>query len=274
MTTEDALLAAVFADPADDAPRLIYADWLDEQGDCDRAEFIRVQIELAHRGRGDPEGHYLRAREHALLAKHGRNWAAPLANLALSWSFRRGFVDGVKVAAATFLKRGADLFAAAPIRHVSLVGAGLLGPVLPACAALALVASLDLSEARLWASHLALLLNSPHVVRLEALSLGNNRLRRYGAAVLATAPLPPSLTRLELQGNLLHNAGAVLLANCPRVRGLRVLGLRFNGIGNEGANALATSPCLDGLIRLDLRNNYIDGARQALRDRFGDRVRF
>ena len=44
---EQSLLAAVLADPDDDAPRLIYADWLDEQGDCDRAEFIRVQCELA-----------------------------------------------------------------------------------------------------------------------------------------------------------------------------------------------------------------------------------
>lgn len=32
---------------ADDSVRLIYADWLDEQGDTLRAEFIRVQVELA-----------------------------------------------------------------------------------------------------------------------------------------------------------------------------------------------------------------------------------
>jgi hypothetical protein len=30
--TEDALLRAVLADPLDDAPRLIMADWLDEHG--------------------------------------------------------------------------------------------------------------------------------------------------------------------------------------------------------------------------------------------------
>jgi uncharacterized protein (TIGR02996 family) len=43
----DALLRAVLAAPDDDAPRLIYADWLDEHGDPARAEFIRAQVVLA-----------------------------------------------------------------------------------------------------------------------------------------------------------------------------------------------------------------------------------
>lgn len=34
--------------PYDDGPRLVYADWLEEQGECARAEFIRVQCELAN----------------------------------------------------------------------------------------------------------------------------------------------------------------------------------------------------------------------------------
>jgi uncharacterized protein (TIGR02996 family) len=44
---EAALLAAVLAGPDDDLPRLVYADWLDENGRPERAEFIRVQCELA-----------------------------------------------------------------------------------------------------------------------------------------------------------------------------------------------------------------------------------
>ncbi len=39
-----AFLDAIVADIDDNAPRLIYADWLDEQGDSNRAEFIRVQV--------------------------------------------------------------------------------------------------------------------------------------------------------------------------------------------------------------------------------------
>lgn len=47
MTERDALLRAVLADPADDTVRLAFADWLDENGESERAEFIRVQVELA-----------------------------------------------------------------------------------------------------------------------------------------------------------------------------------------------------------------------------------
>jgi uncharacterized protein (TIGR02996 family) len=47
-----ALLRGVRERPADDLPRLVIADWLDEHGEGDRAEFIRVQCELARRGEG------------------------------------------------------------------------------------------------------------------------------------------------------------------------------------------------------------------------------
>jgi uncharacterized protein (TIGR02996 family) len=43
MTEQDAILAAILADPAADLPRLVYADWIEEhQGKEDRAEFIRI----------------------------------------------------------------------------------------------------------------------------------------------------------------------------------------------------------------------------------------
>lgn len=45
---EHALLQAILASPEDDLPRLALADLLEETGDGDRAEFIRMQIELAH----------------------------------------------------------------------------------------------------------------------------------------------------------------------------------------------------------------------------------
>ena len=49
MTDDDSFLRAIGAAPADDAPRLVYADWLDDHGQPERAEFIRVQCELACR---------------------------------------------------------------------------------------------------------------------------------------------------------------------------------------------------------------------------------
>jgi uncharacterized protein (TIGR02996 family) len=39
---EKAFLRDISANPEDDAPRLIFADWLEEQGDAARAEFSRA----------------------------------------------------------------------------------------------------------------------------------------------------------------------------------------------------------------------------------------
>ena len=50
-TAHDAFLEAIIAAPGDDTPRLVYADWLEEHGEGERAEFIRVQIVLS-----SPEG--------------------------------------------------------------------------------------------------------------------------------------------------------------------------------------------------------------------------
>jgi uncharacterized protein (TIGR02996 family) len=61
----DALFAAIHAAPDDDAPRLIFADWLDENGEPERADYFRVRVELKRAG-FDPkemEALYLRLRE-------------------------------------------------------------------------------------------------------------------------------------------------------------------------------------------------------------------
>jgi uncharacterized protein (TIGR02996 family) len=42
-----AFLRSIIENWEDDTPRLVYADWLEEHGNADRAEFIRVQCELA-----------------------------------------------------------------------------------------------------------------------------------------------------------------------------------------------------------------------------------
>jgi uncharacterized protein (TIGR02996 family) len=47
LTAGPNLMAAIIADSANDLWRLQYADWLEENGDEERAEFVRVQCELA-----------------------------------------------------------------------------------------------------------------------------------------------------------------------------------------------------------------------------------
>jgi uncharacterized protein (TIGR02996 family) len=94
MTDRDALLRAICEAPDDDAPRLIYADWLDEHGDPRQAEFIRVQIELARAREDDQQTHLLKQREQDLW-RELRKWRyAPPDWMSLYLGhFRRGFAD-------------------------------------------------------------------------------------------------------------------------------------------------------------------------------------
>lgn len=48
MSEADALLDAIFDHPDEDTPRLVYADWLQENGQQNYAEFIRLQCAVAH----------------------------------------------------------------------------------------------------------------------------------------------------------------------------------------------------------------------------------
>lgn len=47
MNEELAFLNVLRANPEDDTTRLVYADWLDEHGDSERAAYLRLLVELA-----------------------------------------------------------------------------------------------------------------------------------------------------------------------------------------------------------------------------------
>jgi uncharacterized protein (TIGR02996 family) len=61
-------LEAIRADPDDDTPRLVFADWLDENKQPDRAALIRTQIERDRLAADDDRQSDLQARELRLLA--------------------------------------------------------------------------------------------------------------------------------------------------------------------------------------------------------------
>lgn len=86
--TEEALLADIYARPFEDAPRLVYADWLLERGDP-RGEFIVLQFK-------EEKSKAELKREAELLKANEKKWLGPLANVVLKdVEFRRGFVSTV-----------------------------------------------------------------------------------------------------------------------------------------------------------------------------------
>jgi uncharacterized protein (TIGR02996 family) len=138
--TQAGLMDALLRNPADDAPRLLLADWLDIDGppecrDPARAEFIRVQCELARlpdcghefpaadcpecrRNPPSPamrvRAAALRGRERALIQANGLAWVRSLPGgpwavdgrgdgFANRCAFARGFVARVECPLAAFL---------------------------------------------------------------------------------------------------------------------------------------------------------------------------
>jgi uncharacterized protein (TIGR02996 family) len=80
LTTEQAFLQAIREQPDDDAPRLIFADWLEDNRGTEgqvRAEFIRAQCALERGGLDAARWLELEARQNELLGLHGAEWAGP-----------------------------------------------------------------------------------------------------------------------------------------------------------------------------------------------------
>jgi uncharacterized protein (TIGR02996 family) len=81
MDEREALVAAIAANPDDDTPRLAFADWLQEHGEDDRAEFIRLECERARLTEDDPRCHEIITHVKGLFTKHMDSWIAPLCRV-------------------------------------------------------------------------------------------------------------------------------------------------------------------------------------------------
>src|SRR5436309_3641087 len=97
MDDADAFLDLIRLHPDDDGPRLVYADWLDDHGDPERAEFVRAQCALEAMPPEDAGRPGLQRRAQELLGRHGKGWASVLPGGVEDWTFRRGFIEEVRV---------------------------------------------------------------------------------------------------------------------------------------------------------------------------------
>jgi uncharacterized protein (TIGR02996 family) len=133
-------LHAILAHPGDDGPRLVAADWWDEQGAAERAEFVRVQCELArlpHYGTclttcapPDFEGCPNRAQRRRERELYRGEWdaeAIPAEWVTADESYpafvyHRGFAEEIACPAADFLAHAGAIRAACPLRRARLTG--------------------------------------------------------------------------------------------------------------------------------------------------------
>lgn len=139
-TTEQALLRAILDTPADDAPRLIYADWLEENGQPERAEFIRVQCELARIPAEDlaetnfwegqlsdgparyfPIAKLLRkSRKKGIFVKVSRGLHVGNERPLIECIFHRGFSSEIRCTLGEWLQHGPRIVAEHPVEWVRL----------------------------------------------------------------------------------------------------------------------------------------------------------
>jgi uncharacterized protein (TIGR02996 family) len=215
--TETELLAAIQADLDDDAPRLVYADWLSERGDP-RGEFIQVQCKLEKQ-----RTRVLEYKERRLLAEHQEYWLRNIQERARSVSvyvqvvrFRRGLPE--ELIGSGRVNYGLDrvLELAPTVRRLSFylrepVGDDDLLPELEALLALrpwralTIGPNLDDEGARVLA-------RSRNLARLEALGLTRAGVGADGLRALAALPIR-ELTLIENGGriDLSHIAGMTTL---------------------------------------------------------------
>jgi uncharacterized protein (TIGR02996 family) len=207
MTPDDAFMQAII-ESHDDTPRLVYADWLDDHGDSDRAIFIRVQVELARLPLDDPRRPGLKTSERRLQEKHERLWATPLLDIVWDWGFRRGFVEFVALPFSTPLDHADTVFQSAPVRELRLDCPALSARPAPLprrpnprtleqlanlerlvrCAGLQRLTTLDLSGCRIEDDGLRRLLASPHLVQLRSLDLARTGIGSPACGACSAGP--------------------------------------------------------------------------------------
>jgi uncharacterized protein (TIGR02996 family) len=228
MTEQQALFRAVCEAPWDDLPRLVYADWLEEHGQPDRAAFIRHQCEYPSVD--------LRFQFHDRLPV----WFAELPRLrGVKWWtnwFERGFVSTVTVASARASADHADaVFAASPVDAVEIrrVAERTLGRVLGS-RYLSRLKWLCLRGAR--GEVAPQVADCPHLTRLDRLLIWGS-FTDAGAEALAAGRYLGGLKMLSLSGHSLTDRGARALADSLNLAGVTCLVL--NGAGGLSRRALS-----------------------------------
>jgi uncharacterized protein (TIGR02996 family) len=252
MTREEAFAQAILEAPDDDVARLVYADWLQEQGDARKAvrgQLILVRHECRQLFTDDLRLAEPRSRERELLSTLEIDWRVRYPRFVHdNWS--HGFVEKILLPGT-----------------LNDLGPGELSPYvrLAADPDFALVRTLgrnlDVPFSPLKAEDLSALLRSPHFKVRELFLFGQYSFNGY----------------VEEFNPFVDLDGVVALAGSPAVASVKRLSLISNGIGDRHAEALLNSPHLTNCTELAISDYPLRGREcfvtpellRALRDRFG-----
>lgn len=290
---ELALLAGIAAHADADLPRLVYADWLEERGFERRAEFIRLQCEIAGKETLPRAALnvfvHLWKRQQVLLDDHLPDILGPLAAplVRARPRFRRGFVDEVELHVRDFLPLAEGIAALRPRPSVVSVTHLLARPFeFVRCPHIGSVTRLAVFDA----DHIDRPPTEPppatdevaaairRLDRLEAISLEGIPVDDpyVGEPPDQEPPLPfpPNLSEIDFSYRRMTDDGVIALLNTGLLRRLKRIILGGNPLTDQAAMELADRL---GPVRtveqLNLRFTMIGTAgHAALLAAFGSRV--
>ena len=271
MSDHDALVAAICDQPDEDTPRLVYADWLDENDRPEQAAFVRAQVELARTPPWEPFAVLCKwRRPEWQTGKPFRETLPRVDGSGVEWhaeAFRRGLGWRLNVRnPIAWEQQEAQVLERAPVGEMYLWSAPTLdhwrafaaSPVVPRLRKLHLVTSPI--------EPLRVLRDTP-----EALGITDLYFERAGGAgipfvveVLLASPLG------TVVGGLHYHVGGGPLDELidARVRGeppLERLSLAAMGLTADHVRRLCEGPLIGQVRELDLRNNFLeDGGIRAL----------
>lgn len=273
MSDRAALLAAICASPAEDTPRLAFADWLDENADGlsgangarARAQFIRDDVAAAARDEYDPARlrwelieKPRREREPWVRAAHAPELLSPERSGGL---LRRGFPWWVRLGPREFLASADRVLAQVPGGTLSFARPDAHWDALARSPHLARLTGLHVRQTQLGPGAVQQLADAPHAAGIEWLSAGRDGLTAAAVPVLVRSALMARLTRLDLDGRT--GAGGVFVDNLAQVRGpvrLRELGLAESWLSGAHLQRLLTATAAEHIERLLLGGNTFGAA--------------
>ena len=277
MSEREALIQTILDNPADDAARLVYADWQQEHGDPFHAELIRLQCKRGSKGKPDKrERELLKRPENAVLLERGE-------------AFERGFVTEARYASCGEGPEGPiNELDDVPLDRVLFVNCCDYGdqwPTLEDAKRLAKnpvarrVRRVSFFEYTLDADILRALARSPHLLNLRDVVLSYSGTDSAALADLLLAKSVRGVERLLIQGDTDFTDFGEPLARVladPRAARLRLLWVAPQYTAGSLADALLAAPELPELqVRLPNTAEWLTPAvRAALRAKYGKRVAF
>lgn len=265
-----ALMRGILAEPEDDAPRLVFADWLEENGQQPRAQHIRQQCRAARLPEGDPGRAALCAEADALEAKHLGEWLGPLSpencrNPNKGGHFERGLLSWWYCTVAAFVAKkhqqeAAQWFPRLGVNRICLREASKRAEALAEAPALAWTPYLRWLRSNAEDDAVTALARSPHMGLLSHLDLTHPRCTDTALTALAKSTALPRLRGLYLSecnwGGRFTARGLQRILDSERLSALCELGLTHGAPHKLNAVELARSGGFVRLKRLTLAGGW------------------